>query len=598
MQNILHPYIEILRHETRLPRGDANVLAIALLSWARLHQLYPEQVKSSPLDFQDKPRQAADELERLDHSTTDLPLGFSQAARAWDDIGKLVQVQLLDQLRADISHGRLSEFLPVDIVPEEALELRPELAELMVELGGKELGKGPAYLPWAASAQLAGRVLMHGGVVHAEVQVQGFHPLGLIAALLDMKASVHLQIGDPIIDPSFQDKGRLNQYDLVLATPPFNLRLEGGRYTADRYDRFAGETSSGNAMSIRHVMSQLKGRAVILVTNTVLFSGSDEKNLRKDLLEMGVLEAVISLPPGQIVGSQVSTSLLILNYRERCNVIRMVSLEKEGEYVFKESRSNARLRRVENISKLVYSDALSPYARSVPHKEILENDLSFMPSRYVISDELAKVDDLLAAYEMRPLDAVADVIRTLANPRPLATVDALEVGAVDLNDSGFLSAPTKQVQTQYISEKDTGHFLRPNDVIVVFKGSVGKAGICPDNVPAPGPGGWVVGQSMVIVRCKPGMMSPKTLVTLLRSSVGKALLSRITEGAIQPFVKANALRSLPIPIPSMSESAQIDAIFDEQARIQAQIQSLQTLLDERVYAKWSRLPDSAPREIE
>ena len=103
---------------------------------------------------------------------------------------------------------------------------------------------------------------------------------------------------------------------------------------------------------------------------------------------------------------------------------------------------------------------------------------------------------------------------------------------------------------------------------------------------------------MVIVRCKPGMMSPKTLVTLLRSSVGKALLSRITEGAIQPFVKANALRSLPIPIPSRSESAQIDAIFDEQARIQAQIQSLQKLLDERVYAKWSRLPDSAPREIE
>ena len=49
-------------------------------------------------------------------------------------------------------------------------------------------------------------------------------------------------------------------------------------------------------------------------------------------------------------------------------------------------------------------------------------------------------------------------------------------------------------------EENADQFLRPDVIVLIIKGSVGKVGIVPTDVPESDPGGWVAGQSAIVLR--------------------------------------------------------------------------------------------------
>jgi type I restriction enzyme M protein len=111
---------------------------------------------------------------------------------------------------------------------------------------------------------------------------------------------------------------------------------------------------------------------------------------------------------------------------------------------------------------------------------------------------------------------------------------------------------------------------------MIIKGSVGKVGIVPQNAPCSGKGGWIVGQSAVILRViNPDIMDPKALAVYLRSPLGRELLDGIAvKGATIPLIQQRELQRLQIIIPVKKESAEIVSILDEQAEIQQKIENL------------------------
>ena len=107
------------------------------------------------------------------------------------------------------------------------------------------------------------------------------------------------------------------------------------------------------------------------------------------------------------------------------------------------------------------------------------------------------------------LDEVALFIQPVPNKdrgsdEPTA-ISVYEIGAADIPTTGYIRKPDRPISIQ-LSSRRSGDpkdvFLRPYDLLLIIKGSVGKVGVVPRNVPPPGSDGWIAGQSAIVLRSK------------------------------------------------------------------------------------------------
>ncbi len=127
--------------------------------------------------------------------------------------------------------------------------------------------------------------------------------------------------GDTLRNPLFvDDEGKLNQFDIVIANPPFSLKHWGGETWADdphNRSKFGGVPPQGfgDFAWIQHMLTSAKpntGRVGVVMPHGPLFRSGAEKRIRQHILEADLLEAVIALGPNLFYGTGISTCLLIL----------------------------------------------------------------------------------------------------------------------------------------------------------------------------------------------------------------------------------------------------------------------------------------------
>ena len=95
-------------------------------------------------------------------------------------------------------------------------------------------------------------------------------------------------------------------------------------------------------------------------------------------------------------------------------------------------------------------------------------------------------------------------------------IPALKIGAQDMANNGYIDRPQKSVVADGHHRKNNPQLLLPMDLVTVVKGAAKKISIAPPDTPAPGPRGWVVDQTMAMIRTN-GDIDPCGLVVFLRS---------------------------------------------------------------------------------
>jgi type I restriction enzyme M protein len=125
--------------------------------------------------------------------------------------------------------------------------------------------------------------------------------------------------GDTLRSPRFLDRDGLQQFDVVLANPPFILPNWGsGEWAGDPYGRaICGVPPAANAdlAWIQHMvasMRDLTGRMAVVMPHGVLFREDSELPIRRCILESGRVEAVIGLPPNVFYNTQMEACVLVL----------------------------------------------------------------------------------------------------------------------------------------------------------------------------------------------------------------------------------------------------------------------------------------------
>ena len=584
---------------------DPVLLAVALLTWQHLARLQHVPATSALTgELAASPRDASKILLSLGEYLKLAP--FERAANLLDRISERTAIEVLQAALRTEELGNLASFDPSDIAMAmggmrrgSQTFLPAEVCDLMTALALDGTGvQDSIYLPWDDSGQLLGRCLKAGRVVAMEAPaVAAQHFTALIRAYFEWPMQSQLVCGDPIRAPFFQDNGKLQKFDLVIATPPFGARSDQWDPSLDIFERFPEKTNSLTVLAIRHVLAQTKRRAVIAVTNSILFSSGGDRRLRKDLMDDGVVQAVIGLPNGLLADSNIPFTLLVLDKSRRHDSVRFVNCDSV-HFKEVESRTRFRLKAIGDIVELALGRTDGPDAADEHGKNLQTAEWNLLPSRYVMNVGMSRVDKVMGQYQTVALEDVAEILRPLAEPESVNPIEVLEVGAADIQGNGFIPIPTKVTTVSSGLSKGGALFLRPNDIVFVIKGSVGKVSIAPNDTPPPGPGGWVVGQSMAVVRIAKTAAESMAMTVFFRSDIGQELLRRIAAGATIPFLQIRELRQLKVPLLDVTEIQQAANVLRDQEELRRKILLLQAELAAIRFEAWcngdvASTPDSS-----
>lgn len=205
--------------------------------------------------------------------------------------------------------------------------------------------------------------------------------------------------GDTIADPQHIEQGELKRFDIVIANPPFSENYGDIKNHRDRFHFWMPKKKKADFMFVQHMISVLKddGRMAVVMPHGVLFRGSEERSMRKWLVDRGLLEAVIGLPSGLFYGTGIPASVLVINKKGAGSRNDVLFINADREY--KEGKNQNKLR-PEDIAKVSYiykhRESLPSYSRAVSKADLAKEDFNFNIRRYVDNSPPAEPQDVKA----------------------------------------------------------------------------------------------------------------------------------------------------------------------------------------------------------
>ena len=155
--------------------------------------------------------------------------------------------------------------------------------------------------------------------------------------------------GDTLRTPAFLDGDALMRFDCVIANPPFSLENWGvAEWQADPYKRNVAGTpppKSGDFAWVQHMVASMKprtGRMAVVLPHGALFRMAAEGRIRRKLLEMDLLDAVVGLGPNLFYGTGLAACVLVFHAR-RPEARKRRVLFVDGSRLFKKGRNQNEL---------------------------------------------------------------------------------------------------------------------------------------------------------------------------------------------------------------------------------------------------------------
>jgi type I restriction enzyme M protein len=225
---------------------------------------------------------------------------------------------------------------------------------------------------------------------------------------------ISANLGDVAENTFFRDQHKDLKADYIMANPPFNQKQWRAEDELTKDPRWAGytvpPTGNANYAWILNIASKLSenGVAGFLLANGALSGGGDEYNIRKQLIENDLVEAIAVLPQDMFYTTNISVTLWILNknkrariidlngnikkYRDRQKEILFLDLRQIGE-PFEKKYVQLSVDDIKKIASIYHNwqqtDPGTVYQNtpelcySAHHEEVAVKDFSLVPSKYI-----------------------------------------------------------------------------------------------------------------------------------------------------------------------------------------------------------------------
>lgn len=228
--------------------------------------------------------------------------------------------------------------------------------------------------------------------------------------------------GDTLSNPQNIEEDKLKTFQVVVANPPFSLDKWDSGFLADapldakgrkqekmtaeldRWKRFGWgvpPTSKGDYAFVLHMLSSLdaeNGRMAIVLPHGVLFRGASEGKIRRQLIEMNLLDAVIGLPANLFYGTGIPACILLFKKNRTRRDVLFIDASGEGNF---EKGKNQNILRDSDIARIVETyqgwEEKDKFSHAATYDEIKNNDYNLNIPRYVDTfeeEELIDIDEV------------------------------------------------------------------------------------------------------------------------------------------------------------------------------------------------------------
>ena len=264
------------------------------------------------------------------------------------------------------------------------------------------------YDPTCGSGSLllkAANEAPHGITVYGQEMDNATWALAQMNMILHGHPTAELWRGNTLAAPYFKNSdGSLKTFDFAVANPPFSAKAwSSGLYPAhDEFRRFEygiPPAKNGDYAFLLHLIASLKskGKGAIILPHGVLFRGNREANIRRKLIQRGLIKGIIGLPANLFYGTGIPACILILDkeHAEARTGIFMIDASKG--FLKDGNKNRLRAQDIHQIVDVFIKQTEVPrYARMVPMAEVASpaNDYNLNIPRYIDSSEPEDLHDL------------------------------------------------------------------------------------------------------------------------------------------------------------------------------------------------------------
>ncbi|MGO9960544.1 MAG: N-6 DNA methylase [Solirubrobacteraceae bacterium] len=239
--------------------------------------------------------------------------------------------------------------------------------------------------------------LKRQGKEHRNLKLYGQELNLMTSAIARMNLFLHgivdfdIERGNTLSEPKFVEGDRLQQFDVVLANPPYSIKQWDRKlWGADPYGRNRfGTPPQGRAdyAFFQHILASMKprtGRCAILFPHGVLFR-DEEREMRKRIVEADLIDCVLGLGPGLFYNSPMEACVLFCRTdkpAERRDKVLLINAI--GQVARQDAQS---FLRASHINRIVHayrqwSDE-AEFAKVVTTRAIADHDYSLSLAAYV-----------------------------------------------------------------------------------------------------------------------------------------------------------------------------------------------------------------------
>lgn len=206
--------------------------------------------------------------------------------------------------------------------------------------------------------------------------------------------SIEGNLGNFAADTFHEDLHKDLKADFILANPPFNISDWGQEELTDdhRWKYGIPPKRNANYAWLQHMVSKLSvnGKAAIVLANGSLSGGGQEAEIRKNLIEDDLVDAIVAMPSNLFYTVTIPSSVWILNKnKKQKNKTLFIDATDMGRMVTRRLRELTE----EDIIKMSttyhnyqndnnYEDILG-FCKKSNIEEIKENGYVLTPGRYV-----------------------------------------------------------------------------------------------------------------------------------------------------------------------------------------------------------------------